>query len=338
MIYKKLKKDILSGAVGVITPPQQPLPTNLVYTDQDNTLTAINTFTQPLIVPNATNDNEAINKQQLDQAINAIPPVDLIDYAKTTEANTWREEQHFRQQATSNHRIIIKGNGLVASVQNGNTWTNHQVIGLYGRDVRVMSTYPAVANEDVINKLYLDTQLAPFNQTIQDLQNTINDLQAKVQALENYKAVIDPLIVEFRDVFKAKVNDLEVWRQTAEPLINDYQTNGAKLNRENTFRARNRFNDTVSIWTNNAALKLVQDNNATYIEFAKSNGQRRGYVGLGSSNNHIVTLYGAEGAVIQTGGNDVQLNPVRSVNVSGKKIINLADPVAATDAVNVRSK
>lgn len=254
MIYKRLKKDILSGAVGVITPPQQPLPNNLVYTDQDNTLTAINTFTQPLIVPNATNDNEAINKGQLTTT--------LSDYTQTTE----------------------------------------------------------------------------FNQTIQDLQNTINDLQAKVQALENYKAVIDPLIVEFRDIFKAKVNDLEGWRQTAEPLINDYQTNGAKLNKQNTFRASNRFNDTIEIWTNNAAMKLVQDNNATYIEFAKSTGQRRGYIGIGSSNNHIITMYGAEGAIIQTGGNDVQLNPVRSVNVSGKKIINLADPVAATDAVNVRSK
>lgn len=329
MIYKKLKKDILSGAVGV-TNPVPPLPTNLVYTDRDNTLTAINTFTQPLIVPNATNDNEAINKGQLTTT--------LSDYAKTTEANTWREEQHFRQAATSNHRIIVKGNGLVASVQNGGNWTNHQVLGLYGNDTRLQSTYPAAVNEDVINKLYLDTQLAPFNQTIQDLQNTINDLQAKVQALENYKAVIDPLIVEFRDIFKAKVNDLEVWRQTAEPLINDYQTNGAKLNRENTFTARNRFNDTVSIWTNNAALKLVQDNNATYIAIEKADGTRRAHFGIGSSGTHIMNVWGKDGISLQTTANDIQLQPARQIDVSNKKIINLADPVAATDAVNVRSK
>ena len=329
MIYKKLKKDILSGAVGV-TNPVPPLPTNLVYTDQDNTLTAINTFTQPLIVPNATNDNEAINKGQLTTT--------LGDYAKTNEANTWREEQHFRQAATSNHRIIVKGNGLVASVQNGNTWTNHQVLGLYGNNTRLQSTYPAAVNEDVINKLYLDTQLAPFNQTIQDLQNTINDLQAKVQALENYKAVIDPLIVEFRDVFKAKVNDLELWKQTAEPLINDYQTNGAKLNRENTFRARNRFNDTVSIWTNNAALKLVQDNNATYIAIEKADGTRRAHFGIGSSGTNIMNVWGKDGISLQTTANDIQLQPARQIDVSNKKIINLADPVAATDAVNVRSK
>ena len=338
MIYKKLKKDILSGAVGVITPPQQPLPTNLVYTDQDNTLTGINEFTQPLIVPNATNNNEAINKQQLDQAINAIPPVDLTDYAKTTEANTFREEQHFRQAATSNHRIIVRGNGLVASVQNGNTWTNHQVLGLYGNDTRLQSTYPAAANEDVINKLYLDTQLAPFNQTIQDLQNTINDLQAKVQALENYKAVIDPLILEFRDIFKDKVNELEVWRQTAEPLINDYQTNGAKLNRENTFTRRNRFNETVSIWTNNAALKLVQDNNATYIAIEKADGTRRAHFGIGSSGTNIMNVWGKDGILLQTTANDIQLQPARQIDVLNKKIINLADPTAATDAVNVRSK
>lgn len=253
MIYKKLKKDILSGAVGV-TNPVPPLPTNLVYTDRDNTLTAINTFTQPLIVPNATNDNEAINKGQLTTT--------LSDYTQTTE----------------------------------------------------------------------------FNQTIQDLQNTINDLQAKVQALENYKAVIDPLIVEFRDIFKAKVNDLEGWRQTAEPLINDYQTNGAKLNRENTFTARNRFNDTVSIWTNNAALKLVQDNNATYIAIEKADGTRRAHFGIGSSGTHIMNVWGKDGISLQTTANDIQLQPARQIDVSNKKIINLADPVAATDAVNVRSK
>lgn len=329
MIYKKLKKDILSGAVGV-TNPVPPLPNNLVYTDQNNTLTGINTFTQPLIVPNATNDNEAINKGQLTTT--------LSDYAKTTEANTWREEQHFRQAATNNHRIIVKGNGLVASIQNGGNWTNHQVLGLYGNDTRLQSTYPAAVNEDVINKLYLDTQLAPFNQTIQDLQNTINDLQAKVQALENYKAVIDPLIVEFRDIFKAKVNDLEVWRQTAEPLINDYQTNGAKLNRENTFTRRNRFNDTVSIWTNNAALKLVQDNNATYIAIEKADGTRRAHFGIGSSGTNIMNVWGKDGISLQTTANDIQLQPARQIDVSNKKIINLADPVAATDAVNVRSK
>lgn len=338
MIYKKLKKDILSGAVGVITPPAQPLPTNLVYTDQDNTLTGANEFLQPLIVPNANNVNEAVNKGQLEQAINAIPPVDLTDYAKTTEANTWREEQHYRQNQTSNHRIIVKGNGIVASALNGNTWTNHQVIGLYGGDVRVMSTYPAAANEDVINKLYLDTQLAPFNQTIQDLQNTINDLQAKVQALENYKAVIDPLIVEFRDIFKAKVNDLETWKQTAEPLISDYETNGAKLNRDNTFTRRNRFNDTVEIWTNNAALKLIQDNNATFIEWAKSTGDRRAYIGIGSSGTNIINVWAKEGLSLQTAANDIQLQPAREVNVSNKKIVRLADPTAPTDAVNVRSK
>lgn len=329
MIYKKLKKDILSGAVGV-TNPVPPLPNNLVYTDQNNTLTGINTFTQPLIVPNATNDNEAINKGQLTTT--------LGDYAKTTEANTWREEQHFRQAATNNHRIIVKGNGLVASIQNGGNWTNHQVLGLYGNDTRLQSTYPAAVNEDVINKLYLDTQLAPFNQTIQDLQNTINDLQAKVQALENYKAVIDPLIVEFRDIFKAKVNDLEVWRQTAEPLINDYQTNGAKLNRENTFTRRNRFNDTVSIWTNNAALKLVQDNNATYIAIEKADGTRRAHFGIGSSGTNIMNVWGKDGILLQTTANDIQLQPARQIDVLNKKIINLADPVAATDAVNVRSK
>lgn len=243
MIYKKLKKDILSGAVGV-TNPVPPLPTNLVYTDQDNTLTGINTFTQPLIVPNATNDNEAINK----------------------------------------------------------------------------------------------AQLAPLNQTIQDLQNTINDLQAKVQALENYKAVIDPLILEFRDIFKDKVNELEVWRQTAEPLINDYQTNGAKLNTENTFTRRNRFNETVSIWTNNAALKLVQDNNATYIAIEKADGTRRAHFGIGSSGTNIMNVWGKDGILLQTTANDIQLQPAGQIDVLNKKIINLADPTAATDAVNVRSK
>lgn len=329
MILKKLKKDILSGAVGV-TNPVPPLPTNLVYTDQDNTLTGINTFTQPLIVPNATNNNEAINKGQLTTT--------LGDYAKTNQANTWREEQHFRQNQTSNHRLIIKGNGIVASSLNGNTWTNHQVIGLYGNDTRLQSTYPAVDNVDVINKLYLDTQLAPFNQTIQDLQNTINDLQAKVQALENYKAVIDPLIVEFRDVFKAKVNDLETWKQTAEPLINDYETNGAKLDRANVFTGLNRFNAKVEISAPDNALSLIQDNNAVYISIQKSNGQKRGYIGIGSSNTNIVNVWAQGGLLLQTAANDIQLQPAREINVSNKKIVRLADPTNSTDAVNVRSK
>lgn len=332
MIYKKLKKDILSGAVGVITPPAQPLPTNLVYTDQDNTLTGANEFLQPLIVPNANNVNEAVNKGQLEQAINAIPPVDLTDYAKTNEANTWREEQHYRQNQTSNHRIIIKGNGIVASALNGNTWTNHQVIGLYGNDTRLQSTYPAAVNEDVINKLYLDTQLAPFNQTIQDLQNTINDLQAKVQKLENYKAVIDPLILEFRDVFKAKVNDLEVWKQTAEPLINDYETNGAKLNRENTFRQK------VKIIAPDNALSLVQDNNAVYVSIEKGDGTRRGYIGVGSSGTNIVNVWARNGLLLQTAANDIQFQPARQINASNKKLTGLADPTNPTDAVNLRSK
>lgn len=312
MIYKKLKKDILSGAVGV-TNPVPPLPNNLVYTDQDNTLIGINTFTQPLIVPNANNVNEAINKGQLEQAINAIPPVDLTNYAQTNQANTWREEQHYRQNQTSNHRIIIKGNGVVASALNGNTWTNHQVIGLYGNDTRLQSTYPAAVNEDVINKLYLDTQLAPFNQTIQDLQNTINVLQAKV-------------------------NDLEAWKQTAEPLINDYETNGAKLNIENIFTARNRFNEKVEIWAPDNALSLVQDNNAVYISIQKANGQKRGYIGIGSSNTHIVNVWAASGLLLQTSANDIQLQPAREINVSSKKIVRLADPTNPTDAVNVRSK
>ena len=51
-----------------------------------------------------------------------------------------------------------------------------------------------------------------------------------------------------------------------------------------------------------------------------------------------MNVWGKDGISLQTTANDIQLQPARQIDVSNKKIINLADPVAATDAVNVRSK
>lgn len=375
MIYKKLKKDISAPGVGVVTPPLQ----DYAKKNADNIFTANNSFNLPIVVAPAQQDNQAVTKQQLDDATANIAPPNLAQYARKDQTNVFEQEQHFGDPAAPNNRIILKGSALTASKrQQGGNWLNYQVISTNGAQVRLKGDYLATDNDDLTNKEWVEAQLVPFQglngqiqtlgnrlqqaeQTIQQLEASlnqattlINQLQqelnaekTKTQALEQwraaaepditqlntdrdylmrYKDTIDPLILEFRDQFKPAVNELKVWRQTAEPLVSDYERNGAKTNRHNVFTQPNDFNNRVVIEHYDDALAIIQDNRAAYIAIKTNAGVVRGYVGVGITGTNDMTVAAPQG--------DVHLKPRSNVNVNNARILNLTAGRNATDAAN----
>ena len=112
-------------------------------------------------------------------------------------------------------------------------------------------------------------------------------------------------------------------------------TNVAKKNEENNFSVKQK------ITTPNKALTIVQDNNANYISFERSDGTRRGYVGMGSSGSNKIHLNGDDGIQISSTTGDLELNPAGSINANNKPILNVGvsnDPNAAISVTTIGGK
>ena len=105
-------------------------------------------------------------------------------------------------------------------------------------------------------------------------------------------------------------------------------SNFATLNTNQTISGEKTFTNAITITKTNGALQFKPGTNQpAYFEFYNGN-TRIGYFGKGSSSNNNLTL-GAQSGVIK-------LEPSTHVDVSNKKIINIADPTANQDAVNKR--
>lgn len=82
----------------------------------------------------------------------------------------------------------------------------------------------------------------------------------------------------------------------------------------------------------NENLSFIQDNNANFISWKKTSNDRRGYVGMGRSNQDVIDVLGKDGARIMCLNNDIELSPSRNINCSNKPLTNLAAPVNPNDA------
>lgn len=177
----------------------------------------------------------------------------------------------------------------------------------------------------------LERQLTTAEQTIQQQQQTIQQQQQTIQQHTN----------QIRTA-TTDITALKGWKGAADPLIVDYRDNGAKLNQQNvftqsvTFDTKAYFNGgtenrgRVDIIMDGAAIRLIQNNNPTFIEWTTGAGTRRGgAIGIENANDNHLTI-------ISNG--EVSLKPRSNVNVNNGRILNVANPKLPTDAVNERSK
>ena len=185
---------------------------------------------------------------------------------------------------------------------------------------------------------HLEQQITTAEQTIQQQQQTIQQQQ---QDLQTAKTTIAQHTNQIRTA-TTDITALKNWKGAADPLIVDYRDNGAKLNRQNvftqsvTFDTKTYFNGgtenrgRVDIIMDGAAIRLMQNNNPTFIEWTTGAGTRRGgVIGIENANDNHLTI-------ISNG--EVSLKPRSNVNVNNGRILNVANPKLPTDAVNERSK
>lgn len=192
------------------------------------------------------------------------------------------------------------------------------------------------ALEQKVQQLEQDLQAAQQKITTaeQTIQQQQQDLQTAQQTITQHTGQITTAIGD--------ITALKNWKGAADPLIIDYRDNGAKLNRNNVFtqdvafdrltifNAGGEFRATVTVKTNDSAIRLVQDNNPVFIEWTDSRNRRRaGMIGIENNGDNFITL-------ISNG--EVSLKPRSNVNVNNGRILNVANPKLPTDAVNERSK
>ena len=184
----------------------------------------------------------------------------------------------------------------------------------------------------------LERQLTTAEQTIQQQQQTIQQQQQDIQAAQT-------TIGQHTRQLQTATTDitaLKNWKAAADPLVVDYRDNGAKLNRQNvftqsvTFDTKAFFNGgtenrgRIDVIMDGAAIRLIQNNNPTFIEWTTGAGVRRGgAIGIENPNDDFITI-------ISNG--EVSLKPRSNVNVNNGRILNVANPRTPTDAVNERSK
>lgn len=184
----------------------------------------------------------------------------------------------------------------------------------------------------------LEQQLQTAEQKLTAAEQTIQQQQ---QELQTAKATIAQ---HTRQIGSANgdITALKNWKGAADPLIIDYRDNGAKLNQQNvftqsvTFDTKAFFNGgtenrgRIDVIMDGAAIRLIQNNNPTFIEWTTGAGVRRGgVIGIENANDDFITI-------ISNG--EVSLKPRSNVNVNNGRILNVANPRTPTDAVNERSK
>lgn len=120
-------------------------------------------------------------------------------------------------------------------------------------------------------------------------------------------------------VNRANLQDLERRIAQLELMLADY-TNVAYTNKTNNFV------EDQQITYPNSALRLIQDRNACFIDFATLAGDRRGYVGIGRSNLDIMDIWGKAGIRFLSLNDDLEFLPARNINFSNKPTINVPNP------------
>lgn len=99
---------------------------------------------------------------------------------------------------------------------------------------------------------------------------------------------------------------------------------------------RNKFTNLQEIQYPGEALSFIQDNNSNYIHFKKSDGTRRGYLGVGSSNSKVMDVVGAEGVKIQATTGDINLIAQNNINANNKPILNVGVSNDANAALTMK--
>lgn len=137
-------------------------------------------------------------------------------------------------------------------------------------------------------------------------------------------AAVEKQVAQLEQNLNQQVQNLTQQIRTLTTQLN----NTAKVNKTNTFV------NLQEIKFPGEALSFIQDNNANYIHFKRSDGIRRGYVGIGASNSKVMDLAGEEGVKITATTGDINLITQESINANNKPIKNIANPTTDNDAIS----
>ena len=162
------------------------------------------------------------------------------------------------------------------------------------------------------NVAALEQKVNQLEQNVQQLTNSNQQLQNSIQQLEQNVQQITPQLQQIGQQLQA---------------INAQLPNFARFDRDNDWVPQ-----TFSF--PRANLSFVQDNNANFLEWKKSTNDRRGYVGMGRSNQDVIDVWGKNGARIISLNNDLELIPAGNINCSNKPLTNIGAPLDENSAIN----
>lgn len=144
------------------------------------------------------------------------------------------------------------------------------------------------------------------------LEQKVNQLEQNVQQLTNSIQQITPQLQQIGQQLQA---------------INAQLPNFARFDRDNDWVPQ-------TISSPNENLSFIQDNNANFISWKKSSNDRRGYVGMGRSNQDVIDVWGKNGARVISLNNDLELIPAGNINCSNKPLTNIGAPLDENSAIN----
>ena len=178
-------------------------------------------------------------QQELERINNEIKAIkaEHANFARLDRSNTWRQDQHFfKGNGLGNTRLILGDKGLTTSyLQPTGQWLNFPALSFVNDKSRLQTNYDPTDPNNVATKAYLEAQLLPFQNVVNDIANLRRELQDLRQIANGYRAELDALNA-WKLTVEPTLNDFVNWRTQADQTLNDYKTNGAKLNQSNTFK------------------------------------------------------------------------------------------------------
>lgn len=170
--------------------------------------------------------------------------------------------------------------------------------------------------------------IKPLENRVQVIENKIQQLEGSNTQLVAQMQQLETVNTQLTNQIQQLTNQIQTLTNSIQPVLNDYR-NFAKKNE------RNKFQELQEIQYPDEALSFIQDNNANYIHFKRSDGIRRGYLGIGASNTKVMDVNGAEGVRVIAETGDLELNPKNgAINANNKPVKNIADPTTPNDAIN----
>ena len=227
------------------------------------------------------------------------------------------------------NELVSLNNNLYLSNENNNTDTPPtDKWVLLNEEIRIdLSNY--------YNKQEVDQKVNPLMAKIENHQNQLDQFQQE-QTIQNQN--IDNLTSSMNQAESQITNhdqqiaDLNQNLQTKQDQIQDLNQY-AKLNQNQTFTRPNRFNEAISIWKSDNAVKLVQDNNASFYTVEKADGTRRFIAGISSSGSNRGLVWSKEQITISCDQGDLVLESKQAnVSANNKRLINIANPTNNQDA------